>query len=184
MNALVVYESLFGNTHAIAEAIAEGLRPHAEVRVVAAGEAIADLVAWADLVVAGGPTHAHGMSRSRSRQDGLARAAKPDSTLVLDPAATGAGLREWLDALAKAGGTPAAAFDTRVAGPALLTGRASSAIASGLRKRGFRLVTDAESFLVDTHTELVAGELERATAWGMRIAALVLDTGSFPADRA
>jgi hypothetical protein len=124
------------------------------------------------------------MSRSRSRQDGLARATKPDSTLTLDPAASGAGLRDWLDALAKVGGTPAAAFDTRVTGPALLTGRASSAIASGLRKRGFRLVADPESFLVDTHTELVAGELWRATSWGERIASLVLDTVPAVADRA
>jgi hypothetical protein len=176
MNALVVYESLFGNTHAIAEAVATGLRPHGEVRVVPVGEATPALVAWADLVVAGGPTHAHGMSRSRSRQDGVARAAKPDSALVLDPAATGAGLREWLDGLAKAGGTPAAAFDTRVTGPALLTGRASSAVATGLKKRGFRLVADPESFLVDTHTKLVAGEVERATAWGERLAALALDS--------
>jgi hypothetical protein len=184
MRALVVYESLFGNTHAIAEAVAAGLRPHGEVRVVPAGDAGVDVVAWADLVVAGGPTHAHGMSRSRSRQDGLARAAKPDSALVLDPAATDAGLREWLDALAKAGGTPAAAFDTRVTGPALLTGRASSAIATGLKKRGFRLVADPESFLVDTHTELIAGELERATSWGESIAALVVGTCPAVADRA
>ena len=184
MNALVVYESLFGNTHAIADAVAAGLRTHGEVRVVPVGDAGVDVVAWADLVVAGGPTHVRGMSRSKSREDGLARASKPDSTLVLDPAASGGGLRDWLDALAKAAGTPAAAFDTRVSGPALFTGRASSAIATGLRKRGFRLLADPESFLVDAHTELVAGEIERATAWGERIAALVVDTGPSVADRA
>ena len=175
MNALVVYESLFGNTHAIAEAVADGLRPHGEVRVVPVGEATADLVAWADLVVAGGPTHVHGMSRSKSRDDGVARAAKPGSTLSLDPAASGAGLREWLDTLADVRGTFAAAFDTRVSGPALFTGRASGAIARGLRKRGFRVVADPESFLVDTDTELVAGEIERASTWGERLAALAVD---------
>ena len=175
MQTLVVYESLFGNTHAIAEAIAVGLRPHGEVRVVPVGEASADLVAWADLVIAGGPTHVHGMSRSKSREDGRARATKPGSPLALDPAASGAGLREWLDALANVRGTSAAAFDTRVAGPALFTGRASGAIARGLRKRGCRLVADPESFLVDAHTELLAGEVERATTWGERLAALALD---------
>jgi hypothetical protein len=150
------------------------VRKHGEVRVVPAGEASPDLVAWADLVIAGGPTHVHGMSRARSREDGVARAAKPGSTLALDPAASGAGLREWLDALAVARGTPAAAFDTRVEGPALFTGRASVAVARGLRKRGCRLVADPESFLVDAQTELVAGEVERATAWGQRLAALAL----------
>ena len=176
MQTLVVYESLFGNTHAIADAIAVGLRPHGEVRVVPVGEATADLVAWADLVIAGGPTHVHGMSRSKSREDGLARATRAGSTLALDPAAAGPGLREWLDALVKVRGISAAAFDTRVAGPALLTGRASGAIAHGLRKRGYRLVADSESFVVDAQTELVAGEVERATAWGEQLAALALAT--------
>ena len=175
MKTLVAYESLYGNTHAIAEAIAAGLQPHGEVRVVAVGDAGPDLVAWADLVGAGGPTHVHGMARAKSREDGLARATKPGSTLTLDPAASGPGLREWLDALTRVQGASAAAFDTRVAGPALITGRASGAVARGLRKRGFRLVADPESFLVDTHTELVAGEVERATAWGASLAALLLE---------
>lgn len=182
MRALVVYESLFGNTHAIGDAIAAGLRPCGDVRVVPIGEASADLVAWADLVVAGGPTHVHGMSRPKSRVDGRARAAKPGSTLALDPAAAGEGLREWLDALVEVGGTSAAAFDTRVSGPALLTGRASRAIARGLRKRGFRLVADPESFLVDAQTELVAGEAARAKAWGEQLAALAVGRGPIEAE--
>ena len=177
MRALVVYESLFGNTHEIADAVAAGLRPHGEVRVVPVGEAVADLVAWADLVVAGGPTHVHGMSRPKSREEALARAAKPDSTLALDPAASGPGFREWLDALATVRGPSAAAFDTRVSGPALLTGRASGGIAKGLHKRGFRLVAEPESFLIDAQTVLVAGEAERATAWGERLASLAPDAG-------
>lgn len=171
MKTLVVYESLYGRTHAIAEAIAAGLRPHGEVRVVPVLDAGTDMIAWADLVVAGGPTHIHGMSRSKSREDGRARATKPGSTLTLDPAASDSGVREWLDALVKVDGTSAAAFDTRATGPALITGKASGAIARGLRHRGFRLVADPESFLVDSQTELVAGELDRATEWGTQLAA-------------
>ena len=137
METLVAYESLFGRTHAIAEAIAAGLRPHGEVRMVPVGDAGTDMIAWAYLVIVGGPTHIHGMSRSKSREDGRARAAKPDTTLTLDPAASGPGVREWLDALVKVDGKSGAAFDTRVTGPALITGRASGAIARGLRHRGF-----------------------------------------------
>lgn len=171
MNTLVTYESLYGRTHAVAEAIADGLRSHGDVRVVPVGEAGIESIAWADLVIVGGPTHIHGMSRSKSRENGRARAGQPASTLTLDPAAEGDGVREWLDALAKVDRKPAAAFDTRVTGPALFTGRASGGIASGLRQHGFRLVADPESFLVDSQTDLVDGELDRATAWGSQLAA-------------
>ena len=174
MKTLVAYESLYGRTHAIAEAIAAGLRPHGEVRVVPVGAIDAGLVAWADLVIAGGPTHIHGMSRSKSRENGRARATDPGSTLTLDPAASGAGVRDWLDALVTVDGKAGAAFDTRVAGPALITGRASGAIARGMRRHGFRLVADPESFQVDSHTELVGGEIERATEWGAQLAAHLL----------
>jgi menaquinone-dependent protoporphyrinogen IX oxidase len=166
MRTLIAYESMFGHTHAIAEGIAAGLRPHGEVRVVPVAEATEDLVAWADLVVVGGPTHVHGMARETTRKNAAAVAAKPDSTLRLDPDAEGPGVREWLASLNVVRQKRAAAFDTRVDGPALLTGRASGGIANGLQKQGFSLVADPESFLVDRKTELVEGELERATRWG------------------
>jgi hypothetical protein len=166
MNTLIVYESMYGKTHAIANAIADGIGQTHDVRVVPAADATAELVGWADFVVCGGPTHIHGMSRPSTRKSALDALAKPDNTLTLDPAASGPGMREWLDALEPGNGRRAAAFDTRVGGPALLTGRASVSIAKGLRQAGFTLVTEPESFLVDRQTELVAGELERAWAWG------------------
>jgi len=167
MNTLIVYESMYGNTHAIATAIAEGIRPSGDARVVPVGEATAELVAWADLVIAGGPTHARGMSSAGSRENAVADAAKPDewNQVSLDPAATGPGIHEWLDGLPATTGKRAAAFDTRAHGPALLTGRASNGIARGLRAHGFRLVTEPESFVVDWHQRLLAGEEARATTW-------------------
>src|SRR6186997_3449161 len=68
MKAVVVYESMYGNTHQIASAIGEGLRSVAEVVVVPVGEADAELVKSADVVVVGGPTHAHGMSHAGTRK--------------------------------------------------------------------------------------------------------------------
>ena len=53
MKAVVVYESLWGNTAAIAHAIAEGLGPNATA--LATDEATAAVLADADLVVAGAP---------------------------------------------------------------------------------------------------------------------------------
>jgi hypothetical protein len=171
MHALIVYESMYGNTHAIAEGIASGLRPAGDVRVVPVRDASDDLVAWADLVVLGGPTHIHGMTRSKTRDDARARAELPESGLKLDPSADGPGAREWLESLARVHGKRAAAFDTRIDMPALLTGRASSGIANGLRHRGFDLIVKPESFLVDKETALVEGETKRAESWGAELAA-------------
>ncbi len=173
MHALVVYESMYGNTHAVAEAIAGGLRPLGEVRVVPVHAATRDVVAWADLVVVGGPTHVHGLTRSSTRKSAIEATTKPGSELSLDPDAEGPGVRDWLGSLAKVDHKRGAAFDTRIDGPALLTGRASGGIASGLRRRGFTLVAKPESYLVDKQSKLVAGEVERAAQWGARLADLV-----------
>jgi hypothetical protein len=171
MRALVVYESMFGNTHAVAEGVAAGLRSGGEVRVVPVSQASEDVVSWADLVVVGGPTHIHGMTRPTSRKSASETAQKPDSGLTLDPDATGSGLREWFSSLGKVTRKPAAAFDTRVDGPALLTGQASGGIARELTHHGFTLVSRHESFLVDKHNRLVAGEADRATRWGASLVA-------------
>jgi hypothetical protein len=174
MDALIVFESMFGNTRAIAERIADGLRPELEVQVVPVKEATAAMLEAADLVVCGGPTHVHGLSSTRTRGAAVATAERPDASIVLDPAADGPGLRELFDQLARGDHGVAAAFDTRIDGPAVLTGRASRAIARHLRDRGFRLVVAPESFLVDKETRLVPGETDRAVAWGRALAAAVV----------
>ena len=80
-------------------------------------------------------------------------------------------------------GTAAAAFDTRIDGPAPLTGRPRG-IARRLRDHGFRLVVGPESFLVDKQSRLLAGENERATAWAPRWPARSLPPrDSFEPDR-
>ena len=53
MRALVVYESMYGNTQVTAGNIADGLRGDYEVTLVPLAEATAELVAGADLLVAG-----------------------------------------------------------------------------------------------------------------------------------
>ena len=63
MRAVIIYESMFGNTHAIADAIAKGLEPLDNVVVVPVVEAGRERLGDADLLVVGGPTHFHGMSR-------------------------------------------------------------------------------------------------------------------------
>ena len=169
MRAIVVYESMYGNTHRIAEAVAEGLSTAAETEVVSVHDASKDRLDTADLVVVGGPTHTHGMSHDSTRQAAIDAAEEPDADLDLDPDAAGAGIREWLDALGPIGGR-AAAFDTRRDLTPVLTGRASKGIAKQLRHHGLELVVKPESFLVTKETHLEPHQIERARAWGQHLA--------------
>ena len=172
MRALVVYESMFGSTHLIAEAIAEGLRTEADVQVSRVGDA-PKMVDDVELLVVGGPTHAWGMSRPSTRKGAPLHIQRPDSTLALEPGAdVGSGVREWL-VTAELARIKAAAFDTRIEGPVVLTGRASKGIGRRLSRRGLTLVASPESFLVDKKSHLLPGELERARAWGARVANVV-----------
>jgi flavodoxin len=68
MRALIVVESWFGNTRAIAGAVAEGLGGFMTVDVTEIGDAPARVAPDVDLVVVGGPTHAFGMSRPSTRR--------------------------------------------------------------------------------------------------------------------
>ena len=90
MRAVVVYESMFGNTHAIADAIGrgigQGLEPVDNVVVVPVVEAGREPLGDADLLVVGGPTHFHGMSSTRTRKWAASITKKPKNDLVLDGA--------------------------------------------------------------------------------------------------
>lgn len=169
MRAVVVYESMFGNTRQLAERIGEGLRTRFDVTVMPVTEAIGTFPDTFDLVVVGGPTHVHGMSKATTRK-AAAQQADADEELDLEPSAEGPGLRDWFGGLAKIDRVPAAAFDTRIDASPLLTGRASKGIAKQLTRHGFRLVADPESFLVDKENHLLVGESVRAVDWGAGLA--------------
>lgn len=170
MRAVVVYESMYGNTHLVADAIGDGLRAAFDVSVVPVSEASPAALTDADLVVVGGPTHAHGMSRAATRKAAAEAADKPASGLAVEPDALGPGLREWFGSLGRHSGK-AAAFDTRVHGPAALTGRASKGVARLLREHGFEVVAEPESFLVTKQTHLEPQETARARDWAAKLAA-------------
>lgn len=168
MTMLVVYESVFGNTRQIAEAIADGLG--ADTQAVAVQQAQAD--ESLALLVVGGPTHMHGLTTRRSRQLATEGAREDRQEHHLEALADAEpGLRTWLADLPTGAGRVAAAFDTRAGGPGWLTGAASHGIARRLRLRGYDVIAD-ESFLVaESEGPLAAGELERARAWGTQLAA-------------
>lgn len=165
MRALVVYESMYGNTHAVAVDIAAGLRATHEVTLVPVTRATRELAAATDLIVAGSPTHLHGMPTVASRRMAAETARKQDSGLNLDPDADGPGLRAWLEGL-NAGSALAVSFDTRFSGVPVLTGRASRGISRLLGSHGCRLLVPPESFLVSKQNTLLKGETARARTWG------------------
>jgi hypothetical protein len=171
MKAVVVYESMYGNTHLVADAIAAGLRDATGdvVLVAPVDEADAAMLDGAELLVVGGPTHVHGLSRPRTRTAAAEAAAKPQSGLTMEPDADGPGLREWFDGLGAAPGV-AAAFDTRLDAPPSFTGRASKGIGKRLRQLGCELIAKPESFLVTKETHLLDDEATRARAWGTELA--------------
>jgi hypothetical protein len=170
MRAVVVYESMYGNTHLVADAIGAGLGPTFEVSVIPVSEAGPAVLGAADLVVAGGPTHMHGMSRATTRKWAVQAANRPFGDLKVERGALGPGLREWFGSLGRYP-VKAAAFDTRLRGPAAMTGRASKAVSRLLRKHGFDVVAEPESFLVTKQDRLLPEETTRACEWGRKLAA-------------
>jgi hypothetical protein len=126
----------------------------------------------ADLLVVGAPTHMHGLPTTFSRK--MAARASEEEHLELDPSATsGPGIRARLSSL-EGEGRFAAAFDTRGDANAALTGSAARGIAKRLRRHGFELVGEPESFLVeDAEGPLADGELDRAREWGRSLVSRV-----------
>jgi len=169
MRALVVYESMFGNTRDVAQAVADGVGSRMPVEIVEVADAPTVLPMDVELLLVGGPTHAHGLSTARSRADAAGRAG---DKLV----SRGGGLAEWLeDVQPESGPVATVAFDTRIKGPGLLWGSAAKAATKVLRTRRFSVIAEPVSFLVGGPTgpmfdRLENGERERATAWGAGIA--------------
>ena len=149
MKALVVYDSQFGNTEAVAKAIGEAL----DAEVMKVGAVSPDALIRLDLLIAGAPT----------------QAGRP----------TGAMKQFLADLPAKAlEGVDVAAFDTRLdASCAGFVGRmamrvfgfAAPRIERGLRARGGHVV-GVEGFMVEnTEGPLAAQELERAATWARKL---------------
>jgi hypothetical protein len=166
MKALVVYESLYGNTAAIGQAVASSLRTCGfEVSDGLVSKVDTALAAEGDLLVVGGPTHVHGMTSATSRKT----AASDQKNSFPEPTVT-PGLRGWLNELPPGAGRLAAAFDTPIDKPAVVTGSAAKGIGRRLKGRGFRLVAQPGSFFVSGNNRLLEHELERAESWATEIA--------------
>ena len=161
MKAIVVYESHWGNTAAIARAIAAGLGPGAAA--VSTQEASDAVVTGADLLVAGAPV----LGFRLPSDEFLASLATNPGNSPTPADFSGPTLRSWLARL-PAGSGRAAAFETRLWWS---PGGATRAIADGLERAGYRSVDTPHRFVVKgKYGPLRDGELERARLWGAALA--------------
>jgi hypothetical protein len=164
MKAVVVYESLWGNTAAIACAIAEGIGP--QTQALTTDAASAATVAGADLVVAGAPVLGFSLASDGIRES----VARSEADAPSPPNLSHPSLRSWLEALPHGHGR-CAAFETRIWwSPRGATGD----IESRLKGAGYEPIAKAQKFVVtDKYGPLREGELDRARRWGTELARAV-----------
>ncbi len=161
MKAIVVYESHWGNTAAVARAIAEGIGP--EARALSTAEASAATLAGVDLIVAGAPLLGFSLP-TESMVKSLAANPGKDPT---PPDLSHPAMRVWLDALSKGAGR-AASFETRIWWS---PGSAAKAILALLEGAGYRAIAKPQKFIVQgKYGPLRDGELGRAKQWGAELA--------------
>jgi len=154
MNTLIVYDSLYGNTEKIAQAIGAALP--GDVQVLRVGQMNTADLAAVDLLFVGSPTHRF-------------RPTEATASFLKDIPKNG--LK----------GVKVAAFDTRYTQSTVdkiavlsffvrLFGYADKRIADLLKKKGGELAVPPEGFYVDdTEGPLLEGELERAATWAKDI---------------
>ncbi len=168
MAGVVVFESMFGCTRAVAESISAGMTAAGlETIALDVNDALAHdvTVSCARLLVVGAPTHMRGLSTPRSRA--LARARGGEGEL---------GIHEWLDALPGLSGRASAVFDTR--SWSRFAGSAGSRIEKLLRRRGAEIIAPTQAFGIeggeDGRATIDASQLALARAWGGSLAAHLL----------
>ena len=157
MKALVIYDSVYGNTEQIAQAVGNALGSQEDVTVLRVGDVKPEHLTGLNLLIVGSPTRAFSPT--------------PATKKLLGSIPTH-GLRD----------VKVAAFDTRIAVdeiesrilPAMVRvfGYAANPIAERLKKRGGQLVMPPEGFIVEgTEGPLREGELERASDWARELVA-------------
>jgi flavodoxin len=158
MKAIVVYDSAYGNTEKIAQAIGQALGSTEEVEVMRAANVTPDQLAGVSLLVVGSPTQKF----------------RPLASITeLLKAIPGGALK----------GVRVAAFDTRITQSRVdeirilsffvkIFGYAAEPIGGRLVKKGGELAAPPEGFYVsDTEGPLLDGELDRAAAWARKLGA-------------
>ena len=163
LQAVVVSDSHWGNTEAVARAIAEGYGPAA--RALTTDDACPEFIAAADLIVAGSPVMGF-----RLPTESMVNGLRSERGATREAHTTSTPLRTWLDRL-PAGRGMHAAFETRIHWS---PGGATGAIDKALEAVGYRRLSEARRFVVEgKYGPLREGELELARQWGGQLAAVM-----------
>lgn len=144
MKALVIYDSMYGNTEKVAKAICDVIGSDAKaIKVSEFGPVKLEKL---DLLIVGSPTQ--GGRPTRAIQDFIKQVSKPNVE-----------------------GVSVAAFDTRFSSRWVnIFGYAAGRITRGLEKLGGITVAPSIGFIVEgTKGPLKDGELERAAGWAKEI---------------
>jgi len=166
MKAVVVYESLWGNTAAIARAIAEGIGPGAQA--LSTAEAVGEAITDADMIVVGAPVLGFNLPDEKMRENIRSNPFRTSPP----PNLTHPSVRSWLAALPKGNGR-SAAFETRLWWS---PGGATPAINRGLEVVGYIPLVKAQRFIVTgKYGPLRNGELERARLWGAELSQMMIN---------
>jgi flavodoxin I len=155
MKVFIVYDSFFGNTEKIAQAIGKGIGPQVEVKLFRIADIQLESLVGVNVFIVGSPT----------------RNFRPTPAL-----------RDFLKSIPDNGlkGVRVAAFDTGIAPQDLknrvsalfikLFGYAAKPIADLLQKKGGEQILPPQGFYVKVvEGPLKAGELERAEQWGKQL---------------
>lgn len=158
--ALIVTESYWGNTAAVADAVADGLRNAAiDTRVLAAADAPHVIGADITLLMIGAPTHNMSLPNPGSRRVAASRGAEADRT----------GVQEWISQLRVDGSAAIYAFDTHTS---KFSGSAARAITKLLRRRRISAEVGERFIVAGEPPALASGELQRAAGWAGELSRL------------
>jgi len=142
MKVLIIYDSVFGNTEQIAQAVGNALNPQKDVEIVRVSNVKLEQLTGLKLLIVGSPTH--GGRPTPAIQGFLNNVPEPATR-----------------------GINVTAFDTRLSTRLVgIFGYAAGRIADSLKRKGGTLIASPEAFFVKGREgPLKEGELERAASW-------------------
>jgi len=161
MKTLILYESVYGNTEKIAQAIGNALGPQEEVSVLKASDARPDQFAGLSYLIVGAPTQRF---KTTAAVSDLLKMIPQNGLKGVKVAAFDTRLSKG-----EIDKTPVLAFFVKLFGTRAYAARF---IAEQLKKKGGTIAGSPEGFFVEgMKGPLVEGELERAVSWARKIAA-------------